>query len=133
MTQTVERATTAMTVHRPDPHTAGRRAAEILNAIEAHPDFPRFRLSTLAYPDCWSAFTGYPIIAEWDLDADGERLFVEALRTMAMKAAFSATTSRSGSSRVAGRTASPSATSRRLTAPSAGRPRRRPAGTVATR
>ncbi|WP_261574428.1 hypothetical protein [Frankia gtarii] len=73
-------------VDLPSPHLAGERAAVILDAIEAHPEFDRLRASTLKYPTCWATFTGYPLIAEWDLDADGPHLFVEALRTMAMKA-----------------------------------------------
>ncbi len=74
-------------VDLPSPHVVGERAAVILDAIEAHPEFGRLRTSTLKYPDCWATFTGYPLVAEWDLDADGPHLFVEALRTMAMKAA----------------------------------------------
>ncbi|WP_261565302.1 hypothetical protein [Frankia gtarii] len=74
-------------VDLPSPHLAGERATVILDAIEAHPEFPRLQASTLQYPECWATFTGYPLIAEWDLDADGPHLFVEALRTMAMKAA----------------------------------------------
>ncbi len=78
---------TMATVDLPSPHAAGERAAVILDAIEAHPEFARLRSSTLAYPECWASFTGYPLIAEWDLDADGPNLFVEALRVLAMKAA----------------------------------------------
>jgi hypothetical protein len=75
------------TVDLPSPHTAGERAAVILDLIQEHPEFDRLRASTLKYPTCWATFTGYPLIAEWDLDADGPNLFVEGLRTMAMKAA----------------------------------------------
>ncbi len=52
-----------------------------------HPEFERFRLSTLAYPECWATFTGYPLVAGWDLDQDGPALFDEALRVMCLKAA----------------------------------------------
>ncbi|MCM3886133.1 hypothetical protein [Frankia sp. R82] len=82
-----ENAGATATVNLPSPHAAGERAAVILDSIEANPLFDRLRTSTLAYPECWATFTGYPQVAEWDLDADGPNLFVEALRTMAMKAA----------------------------------------------
>jgi hypothetical protein len=72
----------------PDPETVGRRAEEILCAVEACRDFERLRAATLAYPTCWATFTGYPIVAQWDLDTDGGPLFVEALRAMALKAAM---------------------------------------------
>jgi hypothetical protein len=39
------------------------------------------------YPDCWATFTGYPIIARWDLARDAGPLFEEALRVLALKAA----------------------------------------------
>lgn len=69
------------------PHTVGERAAVILDAIEAHPHFERLRTSTLAYSQRWVTFTGLPLIAEWDVVVDGPGLFVEAVRTMAMRAA----------------------------------------------
>ncbi|ONH54600.1 hypothetical protein CcI49_29995 [Frankia sp. CcI49] len=71
----------------PDPFAVARRAVEIFDAIRAHREYDRLRTSTLKYPDCWATFTGYPIIAEWDLDQDGPHLFDEALKVMAMKAA----------------------------------------------
>lgn len=99
---TARNATATMTKHQPDPQPAavdrpipyaiGPQAAALLDAIEMHPLFPRLRTSTLKYPECWATFTGYPIISEWDLDEDGPRLFVEALRVMAMKAAVFAAT-----------------------------------------
>ncbi|WP_261562850.1 hypothetical protein [Frankia tisae] len=87
MSNSTTSTTSTLTVGLPSPHAAGERAAVILDAIEAHPEFGRLRASTLQYPTCWATFTGYPLVAEWDLDADGSHLFVEALRTMAMKAA----------------------------------------------
>lgn len=39
------------------------------------------------YPDCWATFTGYPIIARWDLAKDAEPLFVEAMRVLCLKTA----------------------------------------------
>ncbi|KPM57663.1 hypothetical protein ACG83_03445 [Frankia sp. R43] len=71
----------------PDPFGVAPRAVEIFDAFRDHREFDRLRTSTLKYPDCWATFTGYPIIAEWDLDADGPYLFTEALKVMAMKSA----------------------------------------------
>ncbi|ONH55448.1 hypothetical protein CcI49_28405 [Frankia sp. CcI49] len=72
---------------KPDPRSVAARAGEIFDAIRDHDQYDRLRTSTLKYPDCWATFTGYPIIAEWDLEADGPHLFTEALKVMAMKAA----------------------------------------------
>src|SRR5262245_40586778 len=66
-----DRATATITTGEVDPYPTGRRAAEILDAVEAHPLFERLRTSTLAYPTCWATFTGYPLISEWDIDTDG--------------------------------------------------------------
>ncbi|WP_322778267.1 hypothetical protein [Frankia sp. Cas4] len=71
----------------PGHDEVGHDGAEILSLVVDHPDFERFRLSTLAYPDCWATFTGYPLVAGWDLDQDGPALFDEALRVMCLKAA----------------------------------------------
>jgi hypothetical protein len=71
----------------PDPAAVGRRAVEILNLIEAADEYPRLEESTRFYPDCWATFTGYPIIARFDLERDAGPLFVEAMRVLALKAA----------------------------------------------
>jgi len=63
-----------------------RRAAEILDTIEADADYPRFGHATLAHLD-YATFTGFPIVANFDLDKDGPALFVDAMRVMALKAA----------------------------------------------
>jgi hypothetical protein len=63
-----------------------------LSAIEADVEYGRLRESTLLYPDCWATFTGYPIVAHWDLDADGPTLFTEGLRVLALKSAVYALT-----------------------------------------
>ncbi|CAO5157173.1 conserved hypothetical protein [Frankia sp. AiPs1] len=76
-----------MRTEPPGPHTAGERAAVILDAIEAHPQFGRLRTGTLAYAERWVTFTGFPLLAEWDVHVDAPGLFVEAVRTMAMRAA----------------------------------------------
>lgn len=49
--------------------------------------YPRLERSARRYPDCWATFTGYPIVSHWDLDADSEPLFHDALRVLCLKAA----------------------------------------------
>lgn len=71
----------------PDPLVVASRAGEIFDEIRGHREFERLRISTLQYPTCWATFTGYPLIAEWDLDDDGPHLFTEALKVLAMKTA----------------------------------------------
>jgi hypothetical protein len=70
-----------------DPAEVGGRAAEILDAIQAHPGYERLRGSSMKYTSCWATFTGYPLVAEWSLDRDAEPLLTEALRVLALKAA----------------------------------------------
>jgi hypothetical protein len=70
----------------PDTNTVARRAVEILDVIEADADYPRFGHATLAHVD-YATFTGFPIVANFDLERDGPALFVEAMRVMALKAA----------------------------------------------
>jgi hypothetical protein len=41
----------------------------------------------MKYSTCWATFTGYPLISQWNLDADGEPLLTEALQVLAPKAA----------------------------------------------
>lgn len=65
----------------------GRRAAEILNALKATAEFRRLERSSKAYTDCWATFTGYPLIARWDLAEDTPGLFEEAIRVLALKTA----------------------------------------------
>jgi hypothetical protein len=77
--------TTTMT--RPSPATVGERAAEILELIKGSDEYARLEESTRLYPDCWATFTGYPIIAQWDLSKDAGPLFEEALRVLALKSA----------------------------------------------
>jgi len=72
---------------RPASREVGRRAAEILSSIEADPEYGRLVTSTKYYADCWATFTGYPVIARWDLESDKHALAVEALRALALKAA----------------------------------------------
>ncbi|MCY1141472.1 hypothetical protein OWR29_26040 [Actinoplanes sp. Pm04-4] len=70
-----------------DPNTVGPRAAEILNAIKAHPLYERLTGSSMKYSTCWATFTGYPTVSQWDLDRDSAPLLEEALRSLALKAA----------------------------------------------
>lgn len=75
------------TMARPDAQAVGTRAAAILEAIAGDRDFDRLSSSTALYADCWSTFTGYPIVCQFDLDTDTGPLFVEAMRVLALKAA----------------------------------------------
>ncbi len=70
-----------------DTAQAGQRAAQILDAIEAHPLYERLTGSSMAYTDCWATFTGYPVVSQWDLVKDAGPLLMEALRVLALKAA----------------------------------------------
>lgn len=70
-----------------DPAVVGLRAAQILDLVRASEEYDRLVGSTMMYPDCWATFTGYPIIAQWDLAIDAEPLFQEALRVLCLKAA----------------------------------------------
>ncbi|MFI6761142.1 hypothetical protein ACIBF5_18590 [Micromonospora sp. NPDC050417] len=67
--------------------TVGKRAAEILEAVQAHPAYARLTDASMKYSPCWATFTGYPTISNWNLAADGGPLLVEALRVLALKAA----------------------------------------------
>lgn len=71
----------------PDPAVVGRRAADILSRIQASDEFGRLEESTRLYPDCWATYTGYPLIARWDLAVDAGPLFDDAMRVLALKTA----------------------------------------------
>ncbi|RZU49061.1 hypothetical protein EV385_0796 [Krasilnikovia cinnamomea] len=71
----------------PPPAQVGPRAADILALIKSTEEFPRLERSSQAYTDCWATFTGYPLVANWDLTADTPPLFEEALRVLALKSA----------------------------------------------
>lgn len=75
------------TVTQPNPQKVGDRANAILEAVRADEDFERLARSTGLYASCWSTFTGYPIVANFDLDPDTEPLVAEALKVLALKAA----------------------------------------------
>ncbi|GAB1688887.1 hypothetical protein [Krasilnikovia sp. M28-CT-15] len=71
----------------PTPAEVGRRATEILALIKGTEEFSRLERSSQAYTDCWATFTGYPLVANWDLTSDTPPLFEEALRVLALKSA----------------------------------------------
>jgi hypothetical protein len=75
------------TLKRPNPSAVGRRAAQILDLITASPEYARLVDSATRYADCWATFTGYPIIARFDLEADAPGLFAEAMRVLSLKSA----------------------------------------------
>ncbi|GID33346.1 hypothetical protein [Paractinoplanes brasiliensis] len=70
-----------------DPAAVGKRAAEILDQMQAHPLWERFTTSSMKYSPCWATYTGMPAISRFDLDRDGQPLLVEAMRSLALKAA----------------------------------------------
>jgi hypothetical protein len=72
---------------KPEPETVGCRAAEIHDLIRGSDEYGRLVASTRLYPDCWASFTGYPIVARWDLATDAVPLFEEAIRVLCLKAA----------------------------------------------
>jgi hypothetical protein len=63
------------------------RAREIMAALEADSEFGAFCAAALKYDDAWTCFTGFPVISEWDLDADKGPLLTEGLRALSLKAA----------------------------------------------
>ena len=70
-----------------EPADVGRRAAEILERMQAHPLWERFTASSMKYSPCWATYTGMPAISKFDLNRDGQPLLVEAMRALALKAA----------------------------------------------
>jgi len=71
----------------PIPAEVGRRASQLLNLIKQTEEFARLETSSKKYSDCWATFTGYPLIARWNLERDTPGLFEEALRVLALKTA----------------------------------------------
>ncbi|SFD29611.1 hypothetical protein [Micromonospora sediminimaris] len=71
----------------PQVTEVGRRAAEILDRMRAHPAYDRLHSSSMTYSTCWATFTGYPAISRWSLERDAGALLEEALRVLALKAA----------------------------------------------
>ncbi|WP_371800865.1 hypothetical protein OHA38_20290 [Streptomyces sp. NBC_01732] len=71
----------------PAPERVAERAKEIMSAIEADPEFSAFTAAALKYDEAWTCFTGFPVIANWDLDADKRPLLTEGLRALSLKAA----------------------------------------------
>jgi hypothetical protein len=75
------------TYSRPAPEQVARRATEIMEAIDADPEFGDFTEAALKYDEAWTCFTGFPVISNWDLDDDKRPLLNEGLRALALKAA----------------------------------------------
>jgi hypothetical protein len=71
----------------PAPAEVGRRAKDILTLIKNTEEFARLQSSSQGYTDCWATFTGYPLVAQWNLQKDTAPLFEEALRVLALKTA----------------------------------------------
>ncbi|WP_406399724.1 hypothetical protein OH805_11680 [Streptomyces sp. NBC_00879] len=71
----------------PSPERVAERAKKIMTAIEADPEFGAFTAAALKYDEAWTCFTGFPVIANWDLDADKRPLLTEGLRALSLKAA----------------------------------------------
>lgn len=71
----------------PAPVEVGRRAADILTLIKNTEEYARLKGSSEKYTDCWATFTGYPLVANWNLQTDTPPLFEEALRVLALKTA----------------------------------------------
>ncbi|MBM0230454.1 hypothetical protein JNW91_00350 [Micromonospora sp. STR1_7] len=71
----------------PEVAEVGRRAAEIVDKMQAHPAYGRLQSSSMRYSTCWATFAGYPAISRWSLERDAAPLLDEALRVLALKAA----------------------------------------------
>lgn len=75
------------TVSMPTAAEVGKLAADILRRMQEHPAHKRLVTSSMKYSTCWATFTGYPVIAFWNLDRDAAPLLDEALKVLALKAA----------------------------------------------
>ncbi|MFE4533779.1 hypothetical protein ACFRKB_01750 [Streptomyces scopuliridis] len=75
------------TDNRPAPARVAERAREIMTALSRDPEFSAFSAAALKYDEAWTCFTGFPVISNWDLDADKRPLLTEGLRALALKAA----------------------------------------------
>lgn len=79
-------------VDLPAADAVASAAKRILDSIKDDPQFAEFRAASLEYSDDWQCFTGFPVVAQWNLEADAAPLFEEGLRALALKAAvFEAT------------------------------------------
>jgi hypothetical protein len=71
----------------PSALQVAERATKVLSLIKGDEDFPAFKAATLTYADEWTCFDGTTVVAKWDLEADKEPLFEEALRAVCLKVA----------------------------------------------
>lgn len=76
-----------MPVQMPSPEQVAEGATQVLAQIKGDCEFDDFRATSLEYSDDWQCFTGFPVIANWNLEADAPALFEEGLRALALKAA----------------------------------------------
>ncbi|MFJ5779750.1 hypothetical protein [Streptomyces sp. NPDC093094] len=74
-------------VELPAVDDVARAATRVLDSIKSDPEFSAFRAASLEYSEDWQCFTGFPIVAQWNLEVDAEPLFEEGLRALALKAA----------------------------------------------
>lgn len=76
---------TVGTITRPDPAQVGQRAAQILDAIHADPEYGRLVDTCRLYDSDWTCMTGTVTIGRFDLENDAEPLIEEAFRALALK------------------------------------------------
>ncbi|MEU3461273.1 hypothetical protein ABZ721_15160 [Streptomyces sp. NPDC006733] len=76
----------------PHPHLVADLAVNILQRLEDDTEFSAFHQASLTGADARQCFTGFPVISHWKLEDDAPRLFTEALRALALKAAVYALT-----------------------------------------
>ncbi|MFJ8346460.1 hypothetical protein ACIQ9J_08880 [Streptomyces sp. NPDC094153] len=74
-------------VELPAASTVADAPKVILNGIKDDREFPAFKAASLEYSEDWQCFTGFPVVANWNLEADARPLFEEGLRALALKAA----------------------------------------------
>ncbi|MFB7597276.1 hypothetical protein [Streptomyces sp. NPDC056160] len=74
-------------VELPAAHAVADVAKAVLETLKADREFPAFQAASLQYSDDWQCFTGFPVVSQWNLEADAEPLFEEGLRALALKAA----------------------------------------------
>jgi hypothetical protein len=79
-----------------DPPEVADLATEYYRRFVNDPEFDKFKTATKMYVDCWASYTGYPLVAKWNLDEDKGPLFVEGLRVICLKAAVYTLTNKDG-------------------------------------
>lgn len=77
----------------PSVDKVAERASAVLDAFYADEEYAAFETASLEYSEDWQCFTGFPVISNWDLEADKTPLLVEGLRALALKSAVYSLTS----------------------------------------